>query len=142
MELKKLFEKYKDVIPYAFFGVCTTLVNIVVYWIAAHPMGLSVMPSTVIAWVVAVAFAYVTNRKWVFHSQAQGIKDISKEVISFFACRIATGFIDILCMYIFVDVLALNDVIIKTFANVLVIILNYVASKLVIFRKKGEQNEE
>lgn len=131
-----LFAKYKDIIPYAFFGVLTTVVNMVVYWVAAHPLGLSVMVSTVIAWIAAVLFAYVTNRKWVFHSQAQGTKEIVQEIVSFFACRLATGVVDWACMFIFVDLLHFNDVIIKATANVLVIILNYVASKLVIFKHK------
>lgn len=131
-----LFAKYKDIIPYAFFGVLTTVVNMVVYWVAAHPLGLSVMVSTVIAWIAAVLFAYVTNRKWVFHSQAQGTKEIVQEIVSFFACRLATGVVDWACMFIFVDLLHFNDVIIKAAANVLVIILNYVASKLVIFKHK------
>ena len=131
-----LFAKYKDIIPYAFFGVLTTVVNMVVYWVAAHPLGLSVMVSTVIAWIAAVLFAYVTNRKWVFHSQAKGTKEIVQEIVSFFACRLATGVVDWACMFIFVDLLHFNDVIIKAAANVLVIILNYIASKLVIFKHK------
>lgn len=131
-----LIEKYKDIIPYAIFGVLTTIVNMVVYWLAAHPLGLSVMVSTVIAWIAAVLFAYVTNRKWVFHSQVQGTKEIVQELVSFFACRLATGVVDWACMFIFVDLLHFNDVIIKAAANVLVIILNYIASKLVIFKQK------
>lgn len=132
----KLFEKNKEIIPYVFFGVLTTIVNMVVYWIAAHHLVLPVMVSTVIAWIAAVLFAYVTNRKWVFHSQAEGIKEIAQEIVSFFACRLATGVADWACMFIFVDLLHFNDVIIKAAANVLVIILNYVASKLVIFKHK------
>ncbi len=134
--VKYLFHKYKDILPYAIFGVLTTAVNIAVYWLTAHPMGLSVMMSTVLAWVAAVLFAYVTNRKWVFHSEAKTPAEIGKEMVSFFACRLATGVVDWAAMFIFVDMLHLNDVVIKAAANVLVIILNYVASKLVIFRKR------
>ena len=138
MKVSELIEKYKNIIPYAFFGVLTTIVNMVVYWLVAHPLGLSVMVSTVIAWIVAVLFAYVTNRKWVFHSQAESVKEIVREIVSFFACRLATGVVDWVCMFIFVDLLHFSDVIIKACANVLVIILNYVASKLVIFKNKKE----
>lgn len=134
MEIKKLYLKYKDIIPYAFFGILTTLVNVVIYWIMAHPFNFSVMFSTVVAWIVAVLFAYLTNRKWVFHSNANDKYSIIKEILSFFACRLATGIFDFLCMYIFVDVLCLNDVIIKFVANVFVILLNYLASKFVIFK--------
>lgn len=131
----KLFKKYKDVIPYLFFGVCTTLVNVASYWICAHPLSINTMASTVVAWILAVFFAYITNRKWVFHSSATTTREILREIVSFFGCRLATGIVDWLCMFVFVELLTCNDVIIKFFANVLVIILNYLASKLLIFKK-------
>ncbi len=133
---KSLYEKYKDIIPYLFFGVCTTVVNIIVYWLLAHPMHIPTMVSTVVAWFVAVLFAYVTNRKWVFNSSVTTAYDIGKEMVSFFACRIATGIVDWACMFIFVDLMHLNDVVIKFIANVIVILLNYIASKMIIFKKK------
>lgn len=88
--LLSLWEKYQDIVPYAVFGVLTTIVNIAVYWFAAHLLTLSVMLSTVLAWIAAVLFAYITNRKWVFHSQAEMPDEILKEILSFFACRLAT----------------------------------------------------
>lgn len=130
--------QYQDIILYGIFGVLTTIANIVVYWVAAHPLQLPVMVSTILAWIVAVSLAYVTNRKWVFHSQTESFKDIFREIISFFACRIATGIVDWGCMFIFVDLLHINDVTIKAGANILVILLNYIASKLLIFRKKKD----
>ncbi len=136
MKWKKLYEKYKNIILYGIFGVFTTLVNIVTYWVLAHPLHMEVMLSTVAAWFAAVLFAYFTNRKWVFHSKACTQKEITKEVGSFFACRLATGIVDWLCMLIFVDALQFNDVMIKVAANVIVIALNYVASKMVIFKHK------
>ena len=136
MKLKALYQKYKDIIPYGIFGVLTTLVNVIVYWTSARLLGLGVMPSTVIAWILAVLFAYITNRKWVFHSTAVTAAEIRKEIISFFVCRLATGVLDWACMFIFVDLLRLYDVAIKVLANILVIILNYVASRLVIFKNK------
>lgn len=102
----------------------------------AHPLGMGTMMSTVLAWVFSVLFAYFTNRKWVFHSKATGTQAIVKEIVSFFGCRIATGVVDWACMFLFVEVLSFNDVTIKILANVLVIILNYVASKLIIFKQK------
>ena len=81
MKITELIKKYKDLIPYLFFGVCTTIVNIVSYWILAHILDAGTMLSTVIAWIIAVTFAYVTNRKWVFHSEAKGKKAILKEII-------------------------------------------------------------
>lgn len=140
MDLRSLYLKYKDVIFYLFFGVCTTAVNVIAYWVVAHPLGLGTMPSTIIAWLLAVTFAYVTNRRWVFHSNASEMKELVAEIGSFFTCRLATGGVDWACMLIFVDILGLNDVAIKFSANFIVIVLNYAASKLVIFRggKKTE----
>lgn len=137
MFLQKLIKKYKDVIPYLFFGICTTLVNVASYWLFAHSLKLNTMISTLVAWILAVLFAYITNRKWVFHSEAHTMSEIVKEIVSFFGCRIATGVVDWGCMFVFVELLLWNDVIIKFLANVLVIILNYVASKLLIFKKKS-----
>lgn len=138
MNLKKLYEKYKDVIPYLFFGVCTTVVNIVVYWLMAHFANMGTMVSTIAAWIAAVLFAYITNRKWVFHSKAHTGKEILREIVSFFLARLATGILDWGCMWIFVDLLKWNDVIVKSAANVLVIVLNYVASRLIIFGKGSD----
>lgn len=138
MKIKALYEKYKDIVPYAVFGVLTTVVNIAAYWVSAHLINLGVMCSTMIAWFLAVLFAYITNRKWVFHSEETTLSGIRKEVLSFFTCRFATGVVDWLCMFIFVDMIGLNDVVIKTLANIAVIILNYVASKLVIFKHKDK----
>lgn len=134
--MRKLFERYRDVIPYLFFGVCTTFVNIVVYWICAHLFSMGIMPSTIFAWIVAVLFAYITNRKWVFRSEAKGAVAILRETVAFFGCRLATGIFDWIMMFVLVECLYLNDLVIKILANIMVIILNYVASKMVIFRKQ------
>lgn len=125
----------KEIIAYLVFGVLTTLVNIVVYWVAAHPLGIKTVPSSIIAWIAAVLFAYVTNRIWVFHSETSGRSGILREMFYFFSARLATGVIDWVFMYVTVDMLSFNDVYMKVIANVIVVILNYVASKLLIFRK-------
>lgn len=137
MKIKVLYQKYRDIIVYGFFGVLTTLINIVVYWIAAHLLEMGTMPSTVLAWILAVLFAYSTNRKWVFHSKAITVSEIGKEIIYFFICRLTTGVIDWICMFIFVNLLGLYDVAIKGLSNILVILLNYVASKMIIFKNKN-----
>ena len=125
---------YRENAAYGIFGVLTTLVNIAAYWLLAHPLEVSIIPSTMIAWIAAVLFAYVTNRKWVFHSSACTKKGKLKELLAFFACRIATGVLDVVLMCIFVDILKINDVIIKAASNILVIVFNYLGSKFVIFR--------
>lgn len=140
MNIKEIYMKYKDILMYILFGASTTAINVIIYWILAHPFNLDIMISTFMAWATAVLFAYVTNRKWVFHSEASTSVEIAKEVSSFYACRIVTGMIDWLCMFIAVDTLHFNDILVKIFANVLVVILNYIASKLIIFKQnKGNK---
>ena len=128
-------------ILYIIFGALTTLVNIAAYWLFAHPLMLPTVPSSVIAWVLAVLFAYLTNRKWVFQSEAVTGREILREGVSFYLCRLGTGILDWVCMFIMVDRLCWNDMIVKIAVNILVIILNYVASKLIVFKKSGKETE-
>ena len=139
MTLDRLLKKYKDVLYYGIFGGLTTVVNIATYWLMAHPLGLDTVPSSIVAWVVAVSFAYITNRKWVFHSEAHTKRDVIKEVLYFFACRLATGTIDWMFMYVTVDVLNRNDLLMKFISNVIVIVLNYIASKVLIFKHANKE---
>ena len=132
----ELCKKYKSVILYLVFGVLTTIVNIVAYFLLDFNRLFNTVINTSIAWVVAVIFAYVTNKKWVFKSKVKGFKDNFKEMMSFFGCRIATGIMDVGIMFVFVDILRYDDMIIKIASNVLVVILNYVGSKLLVFRNK------
>ena len=124
----------QSVILYLIFGVLTTLVNIFAYWLAAHVLGLGVTASVIIAWILAVLFAYFTNRKWVFISNANNSREFLRELGAFFACRIFTGVLDVLLMYIFVTLLNFNDLLIKALSNIAVIILNYLGSKFLIFK--------
>ena len=133
--MKNILLKYKSIILYAFFGVLTTMVNIATYYISAHLINLGTLFSTCLAWFVGVLFAYITNRKYVFESDKRELNAILREVFSFFSCRLATGAVDIAIMYIFVDIIHFDDMVIKIFSNIVVIVLNYVASKLIIFRR-------
>lgn len=135
--LMRLLRSYKHIILYLIFGVGTTLVNVAVYSLCAHGLELSTTASTCIAWVLSVLFAYLTNRIWVFESRARTARALLREAWSFFACRLATGVLDLAIMYLCVDVLGFHDVAVKLLSNVLVVILNYVASKLFVFTKKG-----
>ena len=139
--LKKLAVKYKDMIAYLVFGVLTTLVNIAVYWAAAHLLGIPTVPATVAAWVAAVLFAYLTNRRWVFHSEASGSAEIGREILRFFAARLATGIFDWVFMYVTVDRLHADDVTMKVIANIVVIISNYILSRTLVFRRTKKKNE-
>lgn len=132
--MKNKLIKYKEIILYVFFGGMTTLVNIFSYYFCSHMIQINTTFSTIIAWLLSVVFAYVTNKIWVFESKSIDLKSVFKEVISFFGCRLATGIMDLIIMIIFVNYLSFNDMIIKIISNILVIVLNYVASKLVIFK--------
>ena len=136
MRIAEPLQRYKSQILYLFFGVCTTLVNVIVYGICAHIAALSTTSSTILAWGAAVLFAYVTNRTWVFESHAHTVPAVLREMWSFLICRLATGGLDLAIMYLCVDWLSLPDIPIKLLSNLLVIILNYVASKLIIFSKR------
>lgn len=131
-----LLRKYRGLILYGIFGVLTTLVNIAAYWLCARVLRLPLTPSTVIAWVLSVLFAYATNRTWVFASQAQGAVAVVKEMASFFASRLSTGLLDWLVMYICVRRMGMDDMIVKIASNVLVVVLNYILGKFVVFRKR------
>ena len=134
--MAELFQKYRGILLYGFFGVCTTLVNIIAYWLCAHMLRMPMSPSTVTAWILSVLFAYVTNRKWVFESRAKGVAEVLREACSFFVSRLSTGLLDWLIMYVFVNRMGMDDMVIKIASNVLVIVLNYVLGKFVVFRKR------
>ena len=127
-----------QIILYGIVGVITTAINIFAYWLCTRLLYIPVVASTVIAWTIAVLFAYWANRKFVFHSTINSFTGILREASEFFLCRIATGILDVIIMYIFVDVLGFYDVVIKTASNILVIVLNYIASKIIIF--KGDKS--
>ncbi len=125
-----------EVILYLFFGVVTTLINIGTYYLASHVMIFSVLVSTIIAWVLSVIFAYITNKIYVFKSKKNKINELVKELFAFISSRVLTGALDVIFMFIFVTVFSMNDMAIKVVSNVLVVIMNYVLSKLVIFNNK------
>lgn len=132
----ELVKSHADLVAYAVFGVLTTVVNVVSYWVCSHLLGMPTVPASVVAWIASVAFAFVTNRRWVFHSEAVGARAVALEAVSFFASRFATGVVDWAGMWLLVDVLRLPDVPVKILVNIIVIVLNYVASKLIVFRHR------
>ncbi len=140
--IKQLFTKYRAMILYVFFGGCTTLVNMGAYYLCYNVARIPNVPSTVIAWLLAVIAAFVTNKLWVFDSKSWAKDVVFHEIWSFFAARIATGLLDVGIMYLAVDVMHWNATVWKLVSNVIVIILNYVASKLFIFRKKDTEEKE
>lgn len=134
-KIRELSEKYWDVITYLFFGVLTTVVNFVVYLPVYNLLGLSAAVSNAIAWAVSVAFAYLTNKAFVFKSHDWSVKTVIPELTKFVGCRIASGAAETAILLVTVDLLHWNGNLWKLVTSVLVIIVNYLASKLLVFKK-------
>jgi len=138
-KIRTLIEKHYDILAYLFFGVLTTAVNYLVYLPCYNLLHLSAALSNVIAWAAAVAFAYVTNKPFVFRSHDWSMTTVLPELGKFVGSRVASGGLETLLIFVTVDLLRFNGNIMKLITSVLVVILNYFASKLFVFRKKKEQ---
>ena len=136
--ISNLIRKYKSMIAYLFFGACTTLVDVAVYYLCYRILEFKNIPSVILSWICAVIFAFITNKLFVFESRSFAASVLLREAVSFFGCRLLTGLLDIAVMYVAVDLMDWNATAWKLISNVLVIILNYVASKLIVFQKKKQ----
>ena len=135
-KVRTLIIKYWDIVSYLFFGVWTTIVNYLIYIPCYNFWGMSATFSNMIAWVVAVAFAYLTNKPFVFRSFDWSAKTVIPELTKFVGCRIGSGAAETLILFLTVDLLGWNGNIWKLITQVMVVILNYIGSKLLVFRKK------
>ena len=122
---------------YGIFGVLTTLINIITYAACYDYFHIDNVPSNIIAWILSVLFAFITNKLYVFESKSMEAELVFHEFTKFVSARLATGLLDLAIMYIAVDVMHGPAVIFKVIANIIVIILNYVLSRVVVFRKNG-----
>ncbi len=136
--LRNLITKYWDIISYLFFGVLTTVVNYVVSLPLHYRLELSATVSNAIAWVVAVAFAYLTNKPFVFKSHDWSAKTVVPELMKFVSCRIASLLLEEVILFVSVDWLSGSFLVWKLVTSVLVVILNYIGSKLLVFTKKKD----
>lgn len=132
----KLTKKYKETISYLIFGILSTIVNIATYVFFSRIIKINFMVSNIIAWFVAVIFAYITNKFFVFESKNINIKFILKEITSFMSLRIVSGLTELILMYIMINIMLINDFIVKIITNIVVVILNFIFSKLIIFKNK------
>lgn len=138
-KVMELYQKYKEVIHYLIFGGLSTVVNFVSYFIAARVIGIEEVTSSAISWFCAVLFAYVTNKLFVFESKTETKKAMVKEMVTFFLARILSGILcDVGSFALMVRVFHVNDIFAKIVTQVMVVVVNYVFSKLFIFRKSGE----
>ena len=134
--LMVLIRKYWDVLAYLIFGVLTTVVNYLVYFPVYNLLGWSAAISNAAAWVVAVAFAYLTNKPFVFKSHDWSLKTLIPELSKFVGCRVASGAAETLILLISVDLLGWNGNVWKLITAVMVVVLNYFASKFLVFKTK------
>lgn len=135
-KLRFLIEKHWDILSYLLFGVLTTVVNYLIYLPAYNLCGLSAAVSNIIAWIGAVIFAFLTNKPYVFHSHDWSAKTVVPELTKFFSCRLASGVLETAILWLTVDCLRWNGNIWKLVTQVLVVIINYVGSKLLVFKRK------
>ena len=134
-KIREFIQKHYDVLVYLFFGVLTTAVTYIVYLPCYNLLHISAAASNVISWFFAVAFAFLTNKPFVFKSHDWSAKTVIPELGKFVGSRIASGILETAIIFVTVDLLHWNGNLMKLFTSVLVVVLNYVASKLFVFKK-------
>ncbi|MBE6836970.1 MAG: GtrA family protein [Ruminococcus sp.] len=130
------YRKNKSILLYLFFGVLTTAVSILSFFVAGTVLGINVHIANTISWVLAVTFAFVTNRIWVFDAKCETKKEFFIQAGEFYSGRLATYFVEELILIVFVNLLTFNQDIVKIIAQIVILILNYLVSKFFVFRKK------
>ena len=130
--IKKIVNR--ETIAYIIAGVLTTIVNFISYE-SLYRLGFKNLTANAIAWVIAVTFAYIVNKKQVFLSKSNSINDEARKVSKFFGARLITLVVEQVGMYIFIDILGFYRLLVKAVIAVIVIILNYLFSKIFIFNK-------
>ena len=133
-----LLMKYKQIILYCIFGGLTTVVSIGSFAFCLRVLGFDVLIANVVSWVLAVLFAFFTNRKWVFDGEGTDGRGLWAQMASFFGGRLFTLGVEELILAVFVSWLKLDGVAVKVVAQMVVIVLNYFISKFWVFRKKPE----
>lgn len=139
-KIKELYFKYEEIINYLIVGALTTLITLITYFLFTNTFlssksDLDIQIANVLSWICAVIFAYFTNRKFVFKSKVKGQKQV-KEIINFFGSRVASLLIDMSLMFILFSIMHINDAICKLITQVVVIVMNYVLAKIIVFKKK------
>ena len=128
-------ERIKQILNYGFFGLMTTVVNYAVFYLFLDIFSAAYQVANAVALVVSVAFAFATNKQFVFASKSWSKEVLKKELPAFLSARAVSGLIDLGSMWLLVDALAVTPKLAKILVNVLIITLNYVFSKIYVFRK-------
>lgn len=136
--LQPFWQKHREALLYLFFGGLTTLLSILLFWLFTA-LGLDVLVANVFSWILSVLFAYVTNARWVFKARPRGAGETLGLLLRFYAGRLATLGAEELLLWLFIKRLGLPPMPVKIAAQLVVIVLNYVVSKLLVFRKKEKK---
>lgn len=131
-------DNYAEYILYIVFGILTTTINFITYFIFTKVIGFSTVTSNLIATAISIIFAYITNKLFVFNSKRNNLGELITELIKFVNARIFTGLLDTLFVFIGVDCIRVNDFVVKTISCIIVVILNYIISKVIIFNKQED----
>ncbi|ALS38571.1 putative flippase GtrA [Enterococcus rotai] len=135
--MKELFHKYKEVISYLVFGVATTIVNILVFFLCKDVLGIDYKISNTIGWFLSVLFAFFTNKYFVFASNHEDFGSFVREMLLFYWYRILSFVVDMALMILMIEVLHISEFWAKMVTQVAVVVLNYFFSKFFIFKKKS-----
>jgi putative flippase GtrA len=136
--LKKLINKYREMFLYLLFGGLTTLVSWGIYFLFTRFFGLNYQVSQWISWVTAVAFAFIVNKLYVFADRDLTKNGLFRQIWQFVSVRIASGFIEYLLMLLMIEIIKISDDISKILVSIITVIINYIASKLLIFKKSDK----
>lgn len=136
--LNPFYRKHKEVLLYLLFGALAMVVSIGSYWLCSEPLSMGVLVANIISWIAAVSFAYVTNRVWVFQQKTHGFGQLLAQMFRFFSGRVATLVVEELILWVFIEQLHFGNMAVKIVAQVVIIVLNYIISKFLVFRK-GEK---
>ena len=133
-----IYRKYQEGIDYLFWGGVAFVLSMVLFYIFANMMMIEEQIANVITWIICVIFAYLTNRTFVFKSKVSGAKAITKEFVDFTSARLATLILENIVLFICIDLLTWHNMLAKLIGQFLVIVSNYILSKLWIFKKKDK----
>ena len=135
-KLLEIWKKYEEGINYLFWGGIAFVLSMVLFYIFANVMHMNEQPANVITWIICVIFTYLTNRTFVFKSKSRGSKEIAKEFTSFTTARLATLVLENIVLFVCIEWFHIYNMIAKLIGQFLVIVSNYILSKLWIFKKK------
>lgn len=133
----EILKKHKEIILYLIFGGLTVAINLTTYILLTRIANINYLIANIMSWFIAVLFAYLTNKIYVFESNLTELIFLIKELISFVSCRLFSGILELILMYLMINILYINDLFVKIFTNTIIILLNYILSKAIIFNKQS-----